>query len=469
MLADNMKVRSGSGGSGWRVSWFWGDPTIAALPERVRRIIADEDRASEKLIGYVQLGIGLTLWALYLIAPRPADAALAMFSPVPFALGAFTLFSLVRVWLILKARVPDWFVALSIAADVALVLSLIWSFHLQYGHSAGFALKAPTYAYLFLLVVLRSLRFDPRYVLSAGVTGAIGWAGLTALAVYTDGGDHITRSFGEYLLSDKILIGAEVEKVLVLIVVSSLLAVGARRAQGTLVASLREQAALHEVRRFLPQGVADQIAASEMLIEAGHAADRNAAILFLDIRGFTPLSMRLPPSEVVNVLTAFHARIIPVVRAHHGVIDKFLGDGVMATFGAAENSLTPAADALRALEGILDEIEGWQTEIKHFGVSGILQVNAAIASGRVVFCTLGGGDRLEYTVIGEAVNLAAKLEKHNKVANSVALISEDTAQSAFAQGYQPVLLLEQLRDCHVSGVAQPLTLRAVMSSATVAS
>lgn len=447
----------------WRVLTSAGTG-IASLPERVRRIVLAEDRASERLIGYVQLVICGLLWTLYLIAPRPADAAMSMFAPVPFALGAFTLFSAFRFWLILQRKVPDWFVGISIGADVGLVLGLIWSFHLQYGHSAGFALKAPTFAYLFVLVVLRSLRFDPRYVLAAGLAGAIGWAGLTSAAVVASGRGAITHNFSEYLLSDRILIGAEVEKVICLLLVTALLTLNARRAQRTLVASLREQAALDEVRRFLPKGVADQIAASDELIEAGNAMDRDAAILMLDIRGFTALSMRVPPAQVVRILTAFHARVIPVVRAHGGVIDKFLGDGVMATFGAANASTTYAADALRALDQILIEAQNWQRSLPSLGVVEALNVNAAVASGRVVFATLGDGDRLEYTVIGEAVNLAAKLEKHNKIEKSVALVSSGTVALAQTQGYAAPSPFVDRPAAHVGGVAGVIDLQARMAA-----
>lgn len=445
----------------WSEFRFSENHRIAALPERVKCVIAAEDRASERQIGFVQLGVGVVLWALYLIAPRPTDAAMTMFSPVPFALSLFTIFSLVRLWVILQYKTPAWFVALSIAADVTLVLGLIWSFHVQYGHSAGFGLKAPTFVYLFVLVVLRALRFDPRYVLAATVAAASGWAGLTGLAIYVDGPEHITRSFSDYLLGDKILIGAEIEKIFALLVVGTLLALGARRAQRTLVASLREQAALDEVRRFLPQGVAEQIAASETLIEAGHAADRNAAILMLDIRGFTPLSMRLPPADVVRLLTAFHAHIIPIIRGHRGVIDKFLGDGVMATFGAAEETGTAEADALKALEGILAITKLWHQELRDYGLTEVLHVNGAVASGRVVFATLGDGERLEYTVIGEAVNLAAKIEKHNKTEQSMALVDDATMKRAAMQGYQPSVSYSVLEDRLVAGVAQPMVLHAI--------
>ena len=441
----------------WR-DWLAGDPEAAALPERVRNIIASEDRASERLIGFVQLAIGLALWALYLIAPRPVDAGFSMFAPVPVALGVFTLFSMVRLWLILRSRVPDWFVAISILADVGLVLGLIWSFHVEYGQPPGLLLKAPTFVYLFVLVALRALRFDPRYVLAAGSACAAGWALLTAIAVTVSGSGAVTRSFTDYLTTSHILIGAEVEKITALLVVTALLAIGARRAQRTLVAAVKEEAALKEVGRFLSKGVAEQISGSDLLIEAGHAVERDAAILMLDIRGFTALSTRIAPKSVVKVLTAFHARIIPIVRANGGVIDKFLGDGVMATFGAADPSETAARDALRALDQILVEAHAWQISLPDLGVTEKLSVNGAVASGRVVFATLGDGDRLEYTVIGEAVNLAAKLEKHNKVEASLALVPAVTVARAVSQGYAPAHEFSARPGAQIAGVAGRLDL-----------
>lgn len=430
------------------------------LPDRVTAIIKAEDRASEHLIGLVQIGLGLTLWALYLISPRPSDAAINMLEPLPFALSLYLAFSLFRYWLITKRAVPGWFVAVSILADVGLVLGLIWSFHLQYGQPPGFALKAPTFVYLIVLIVLRALRFDPRYVLAAGLAGAAGWGLLTFAAISVTGTNSVTRSFVDYMTSNRILIGAEFDKIFSILVITAILTLGARRSQRTLVSAVREQTAAREIGRFLSKGVAEQIARSGTLIEAGAAEERNAAILMLDIRGFTPLATRVPAKEVVRVLTAFHARIIPVVRANGGVIDKFLGDGVMATFGGTEASETAAADALCALEQVLSEAKMWEASLPELGVSERLTVNAAVASGPIVFATLGGGDRLEYTVIGEAVNLAAKLEKHNKAEGTRALFPAATLAAALAQGYVPAMPFATLAGAKVAGVPGTIDLEA---------
>lgn len=427
-----------------------------ALPERVKAIIRLQDRQSERLLGLVQLGIGFFFALLYTIAPRPIDAG-GMLAPVPLALAAFIGFSALRLALIMRGPVPGWFVALSIAADTALLMGLIWSFHLQYGQPPAFSLKAPTLIYVFVFIALRSLRFDWRYVLSAGLAAAAGWIAVTWCVVAGSAPDVITHSYVAYLTDNKILLGAEADKVLAILVVTGLLTFGVRRAQRTLVTAVREETAGREVRRFLSRGVADAIARSDTLIEAGFAIERNAAIMMLDIRGFTGFSTTVPPKAVVDMLTSFHARIVPIVRANNGVIDKFLGDGVMATFGAVEPAATPEADALRALEAILETSAAWRSDLAARGIAE-LKVNGAVASGTVVFATLGNEDRLEYTVIGEAVNLAAKLEKHNKQAKSLAIVPATTLARAMAQGFRARSLLTPRADDAVAGVGAPLDL-----------
>ena len=193
------------------------------------------------------------------------------------------------------------------------------------------------------------------------------------------------------------------------------------------------------------------IAGAEVRIEAGSAADRHAAILMLDIRGFTRLSTALPAAEVVKILSSLHARIVPLIQAHGGVVDKFLGDGVMVTFGAITPSATADADAVRAFEVVMDVAQRWSDEVEAT-MSHRLEVNGALASGPVVFATLGSAERLEYTVIGEAVNLAAKLEKHNKSEGTRALVEAQTYHRAIGSGYAPMAAHEMRDGCRLHGV-----------------
>lgn len=439
-----------------------------SLPERVAALVRAKDRESEQMLCYVQLVLACTLAALYAVAPRPTDAGSMLAQPVPLALAGYIALTLLRLRYVRRAPLPGRAVTLSIVADMSLLLGLIWSFHWVYGQPPAFSLKAPTFVYVFVFVAIRALRFDFRAVLSAGIAAAAGWLLLTLAALATSESGVVTRSFSQYLLTNRILIGAEFDKIFALLSVAVVLGVAAWRAERTLVAAVRGEAANREIGRFLSRGVAQSIANAAQEIRAGQAAERNAAVIFLDIRGFTRFSMSVPPTEVVRVLTSFHARIVPAVIANNGVVDKFLGDGVMITFGAVEPSGTAAADAMRALETLLEEADHWQRDLQRAGHRMPLHVNAALAVGPIVFAAIGDDNRLEYTVIGEAVNLAAKLEKHNKVEASRAVASLEALRSAKAQGWIGGSTPLIRRDRQVAGVDGTIDL-AVWSDARVAS
>jgi adenylate cyclase len=358
-------------------------------------------------------------------------------------------------------RLPGALLVISIVADVGLLLWLIWTFHAQYGQTAPFSLKVPTFVYMFVFIALRVLRFDHRYVMVAGLTAAGGWLVLLAAVLALSEPDAITRNFVHYLSSNTILLGAEFDKVVTILLVTAVLSLAVARGRRLLVTAVREAAAVKDLRRFLGRGVSDRVVGAEIELSAGYAQERDAAIVMLDIRGFTPVSAQLPPAQVVELLIGLHARLIPIVRAHGGIVDKFLGDGVMATFGAVAVSTDAAAQALRALEAIMAEAARWRAELPPDAVTARLEVNGAAVAGLVVFAVLGSADRLEYTVIGEAVNLAAKLEKHNKVQGCRALTTLDTLARAEAQGYVPSARVEPLRACRVAGVAAPLDLAVI--------
>jgi len=430
----------------------------AGLPKRVADLVREKDRESEHLLILVQLILVGTLAALYLIAPRPADAMGGFAAPVPLALVTYVCLTLFRGLRVRKAPLTGSGVALSIVADMMLLFGVIWLFHITYGQPPAFSLKAPTFIYVFVFIAIRALRFDFRYVLITGIAAAVGWMIVTLAAVRLSDDGAITRSFTDYLLSNRILIGAEFEKIFAVLAVTVIVALSTYRAERTLVAAVREETANRELGRFFSHGVAEQIASADQAVKAGVATECDAAILFLDIRGFTSFSMSVPPSEVVALLTQFHARMVPIVRAHNGVVDKFLGDGVMLTFGAVKSSDRAAADALRALEAIISEAARWHDELRASGFSMPLTVNAAAAAGRVVFAAIGDEDRLEYTVIGEAVNLAAKLEKHNKVEASLALVPWDMYERAVSQGYVAGNTPVRKQSAAVAGTTVPVDL-----------
>jgi adenylate cyclase len=432
---------------------------LGRLPERVRAAIAEQQDHSERLIGWIQLVVVVLFGTLYLLAPKPFTGEQS-FEPVPWVLGLYFGFTLLRLGLAYRMRLPGWLIVLSIFLDMALLMALIWSFHLQYRQPASFYLKAPTLLYVFIFIALRTLRFEVRYVLLAGAVAALGWLGLLGYAVHDTHHMKITRDYVEYMTSNAMLIGAEFDKIVSILVVTGILALAIGRAQRLMVRAMAEQSAARDLARFFAPEIAARIRESERELRPGYGEAREAAILNVDIRGFSALAKSLAPAEAMRLLTEYEARLVPVIQRCGGCIDKFLGDGIMATFGAAVPSPTYAADALNAIDALLAEVAAWNGARAASGRNA-LPVGMAVATGRVVFGAVGDDTRLEFTVIGEAVNLSAKLEKHNRAENTVALASKQAYDQAAAQGYAPKPQHRVLPGRRVMGLPQPLDIVAL--------
>jgi len=408
------------------------------LPERVREAIRRQEVESQRFISLLQLGVVLFFMFLAAIQPdQPAAASIPdAVDPVPIVLGGYAIFTLARLWLSWRERLVPWVIYLSIVLDMALLLALIWSFHLEYGQPPSFYLKAPTMIYVFIFIGLRVLTFRARYVVVAGLTAAIGWAILSAYAILASGGrEMITRDYVQYMTSNSVLIGAEADKIIAILVVTALLAVAMNRARRLVVRSAAEGAAARDLARFFSPEVAREITAAEQMIEAGSGEARDAAVVFCDIRGFTRFAHTVSPGEVIAMLTEYQQALVPSILGHGGTIDKFMGDGIMATFGAVRPSPTAAADALRAVDAVIEAAAAWSEHRAALG-QPVHKVNAAAAFGPIVCGAVGDVDRLEYTVIGDPVNQAAKLEKANRAQGVDALTDRGTWEAAVEQGYE---------------------------------
>jgi adenylate cyclase len=406
-----------------------------ALPQRIVDQIRKHDLISEVLVKLIQILVVGILGIFYIVSPK-TDAG-TEFSPVPWALAIYLVLNGAGLYWALRRGLPDWSVYVSIGFDVSLLMILIWSFHIQYEQPPSFYLKVPTLLYAFIFIALRALRFESKFVLAAGGFAALGWLLMAGYAILADPrGNVITRNYVHYITDNAVLVGAELDKIISFILVAAVLGLALRRAHGFLVDAIAEGISVRDFSRFFDQSVADRIRSADRQAMAGEGARRWAAVLFVDIRGFTPMASRMDPGDVVSLLTAYQAKIVPLIQSHGGTIDKFLGDGIMATFGAAGESATSAADALRAVDAVIAESDRW---ISDPVLSRLPRgaVNAAVAAGPVVFGVLGNEQRVEYTVIGAAVNLAAKLEKFNRDAGVRANADAETFARALAQGYVP--------------------------------
>ena len=148
--------------------------------------------------------------------------------------------------------------------------------------------------------------------------------------------------------------------------------------------------------------------------------NKNVCVMFLDIRNFTGFAEKRSPEEVVQYLESLFEFMIEIVNRHHGIINKFLGDGFMAVFGAP---LSDGKDCLNAVEAAQEILARLKQEVEA-GTILPTTVGIGLHAGEAVTGSIGSALRREYTVIGDVVNLAARIEKLNKQFDSQLLISE---------------------------------------------
>jgi adenylate cyclase len=194
-------------------------------------------------------------------------------------------------------------------------------------------------------------------------------------------------------------------------------------------AVVERETSAQALRSFVPSGVADRIGAAPLEQE-----EVEATILFSDIRGFSGLAERMPPKDLATLLARHLAAMAEVVLEHGGTIDKFAGDAVMAVFGVPDPQPDHADRAMRcalAMHRRQDELNAEADEPLDMGIG--------VNTGVVVAGTVGGGGRLEYTVVGDAVNIAQRLQSAAgpgeviAAASTVAKAPGVTAEPAGAQ------------------------------------
>jgi adenylate cyclase len=147
---------------------------------------------------------------------------------------------------------------------------------------------------------------------------------------------------------------------------------------------------------------------------------RDACVMFLDIRGFSRFAADKTPHEVMLYLNTLFGELIDVVNAHHGIVNKFLGDGFMAVFGAPADDSERIPHAFNAARAILERIEA----LNRSGAIPPTRVGIGLHAGQLVTGNVGTQERKEYTLIGETVNLAARIEQATKEFDARLLISE---------------------------------------------
>jgi class 3 adenylate cyclase len=198
--------------------------------------------------------------------------------------------------------------------------------------------------------------------------------------------------------------------------------------------------------KYVPEGIVKKLIVKKGALEP---LSTEATVLFSDIAGFTAISEKISPREMVDMLNEYFTVLADILEAHSGVIAQFQGDGLLAMFNAPVADPEHAANAVRSAMEIQTAVRG------RLFAGHQLSCRVGLATGEVVVGSVGASDRLSYTVYGDTVNLASRLEQMNKQCGTAILLPERTEELA---GDFP---FERIGEVEVRGKAQPVTVYTV--------
>jgi adenylate cyclase len=274
------------------------------------------------------------------------------------------------------------------------------------------ALLMPSSFVYFLFILLSTLRLD--FALSAftGLVAAVEYAGVTLF------GASLDTTVAEPVLSS---LPQHLAKACILLVAGIAAGFVASRLRGSFTRALESHEERSRILGVFGQHVSPQVV-ERLVMGAAEAKSelRDVCVMFLDIRDFTGFAEKRSAEEVVAYLNSIFDTAVDAVVKHHGIVNKFLGDGFMAVFGAPIAEGNPCADAVAAGLEVLERLDKLQSE----GRIAPTRIGLGLHAGPAVVGTIGATQRKEYTVIGDVVNVASRVEALNKEFGSRMLVTE---------------------------------------------
>lgn len=273
------------------------------------------------------------------------------------------------------------------------------------------------FQYFFVILAAGTMAYSWRTVIAIGTWTAIiwttGWVIAWWVAFPIPGiSEKVAEALqgypdvAEMLDPNSFRSSIRIQQVIVFLMVAVTLGVSMRRLNHLLMTNAGLERERANLSRYFSPNVVEELSQNDDPLK--QVRKENVAVLFIDIVGFTKYAAGRDPYDVIEVLRGFHARMEAEVFRHHGTLDKYLGDGLMATFGTPVTTPLDATNAVSCARGMVTVIDRWNIERRRAGEPEI-RVGIGVHYGSVVLGDIGA-NRLEFAVIGDAVNVAAKLE-----------------------------------------------------------
>jgi class 3 adenylate cyclase len=405
-----------------------------------RTVWMQEEARAERMAASLRV-LYLIVWLVSTSTTTAVNSAVA--NRVNLGMGGlwFLAAAAYLAWLRRRPYKPSY-KYLSLTADILISTAMLFLY--QYDGLGGTStLKSPTFMNFYLILVLAALRFDGTLPVYGGALAVGLYASIVIYLAATGRVSLGTREEmyttakvnGVFLFYNAVYLGLFTAVLAVFVRnVRRLVTLRAWEAQRAFLERSKRRRTLQTLERYFTPQVAKHLLANPQ--ELGGRV-QEATILVGDVRDFTRLSEALGPARTMEVLNGFFERMVEIIFRHGGTLDKFLGDGMLVAFGVPRARPDDALRAVRAAH------EMSRTALVAGGLR--LQVGLAVHTGEVLMGNVGSSARMEFTVIGDTVNTACRMEALNKQFRTDIILSQATLEKVKASVDARVLPPAEIR------------------------
>ncbi|WP_051330504.1 adenylate/guanylate cyclase domain-containing protein [Niveispirillum irakense] len=405
--------------------------------QRLAGIFLREQRRGIEIATWARLVALTSLLAWLVLLDRSGE------NPTGYAVIAASGFAGLACWAVSR---QSWFHPWMLAVFVALDHVIIGVASIEPitigGETLPLAVNARSiwFAAYFLFIAGSVLTQRPVLVVWSGVAAALSWSGVILIILQQPETFTMPLSWLWHPMAPEewlrvalhpryVDITAWLTQVLLLLLVALTLAAAVKRWQGVVASQAATEAERANLARYFSPAMVERLASKDNPLSRPNT--RVVSVLFADLTGFTRLCENAPPEQIIELLRDFRIRMEKAVFDHGGIVDKYIGDCVMATFGLLAPSGRDPAAALACACDMQQAIRDWNDDRANQGLAPV-GLGIGVHYGAVVAGDIGGGGRLEFTVIGDTVNVASRLMHLTRELSAGIVISDEVAGAALS-------------------------------------
>ncbi len=427
-------------------------PRATSLTEATQVLLREAEIAAERRANLIRLFVAAALLvAVVLVGDMVAIPDPVILRQIASAKAMLVLFGLVGAvgyWLATRRIATYWLPIATATATALLILGNLAYNLFASGVSGSFFSTFPVVWVVPITMAASAIHYRPRLQAYVAVLYVGGLAAIMAAAGNLSLEERPAALAQLYL---QFGLPPNTIRILMLLAMAVILVLVARQGRTLLERAVREATLRTNLTRYLPRELAPILSEAAL---AGLRSGRRVrtALLFIDIRASSGLAETMDPGRLAVFVSSFRRRVMHAASLHGGIVDKFLGDGALLLFGVPEEGEDDAARALACARTLFALIERWNDKR---GFDPPVRIGAGVHYGEVFCGVVGGDERLEFTVLGEPVNIAARIEQSTKALDQAFLASREAVAAAGEEELWEEISREPLR-----GVSREVVLMA---------